>query len=214
MSMKKKTPKIEIDRKAKIIEAAIELFIAKGAAFVKLSDVAKKAKVPAPLIHYYYKDIEDLHIDLVLKVLEEGKDYNLREALKHQDDPVTMLREYIRGPLRWGAERPGSLSLWLYFYYMASWSKRLETLHSEIRKVGRDRISLMLFRGIEKGVFHIPEGKTVWDLAYFIQTQITGYLVMYNCETKVRPIEYHYQEIENIVFSELGMKSKNSTQSI
>ncbi len=199
--------KVETDRKEKIIEAALKLFIEKGAAFTRFIDVAKAAKVPAPLIHYYYQDMEDLHRDVTLKIMQELKEYNLREATKHLAHPAKWMREYVKGPLIWAKERPESLNIWLYFYYMSSRSKTFENLNTELRKGGRDRICLMIYRGVEQGVFKIPEGRTVLDLAYFIQSEITGHMLMFGCEKKDLPIDYYLKSIEGIVLTALGAQA-------
>lgn len=192
------------DKKQRILEAAIALFEKKGAPFVKLNEVAKAAKVPAPLIHYYYETSEDLHYDVVNVVLTELKFYNIKESEKHSDDPIRMLREYLKGPLLWAKERPGSLSIWLYFYYMASFSDRFRKLHTEIRKTGRDRIALMIYRGIEKNVFKSVAFTDVESIAFFIQGQITGELVMYACEERSKPVEHFMERLENSVLRVLG----------
>ena len=64
----------KVDKKQKIIQAAVKVFTEKGAPFTKLNEVAKVAKVPAPLIHYYYQSIEDLHFDVIQFALEDLKD--------------------------------------------------------------------------------------------------------------------------------------------
>lgn len=199
-------PKSKADRQSKIIQAAIQLFIEQGVAFTRLSDVAKKAKVPAPLIHYYYQDVEDLHWDVVLQVLESLKDYNVKTAEKYKADPLRMLKEYLKGPLVWAKENPGYFSIWMYFYYLSSQSERFETLSTEIRERGRERISLMIFTGLEKGTFQNPHAWPVSRIAHYIQSQMTGQLVMFGCEKKVSPIETYLHDLEYSVFSVLGPK--------
>ena len=194
------------DRKTRIIDAAIKLFILQGAAFTKLSEVAKAAKVPAPLIHYYYKSIEDLHFDVIQTAYEDLKVYNHSWATEQNEDPVEMMREYLKGPLLWAKERPGHYSIWLYFYYMASWSSQFEALHTEIRKGGRMRISFIIYKGLEKRVFELPKGRSVEEIAHFIQAQITGQFVMFGSEKKVHEIEYFMKDLEYSVFQVLGIR--------
>lgn len=198
--------KIDLDRKSRIINAAIKLFIQQGAAFTKLSEVAKSAKVPAPLIHYYYKTVEDLHFDVIQAAYQDLKIYNHQKSEEQGSDAAQMMAEYLKGPLLWAKERPGHYSIWLYFYYMASWSDQFEALHTEIRNGGRARISLIIYRGIEKKVFKIPHGRTVEELAHWIQSQITGQFVMYGSEKKVRPFETFVRELEVTVFQALGVR--------
>ena len=197
--------KPEKDRKLKIIEAAVKLFAKEGAAFTKLSEVAKSAKVPAPLIHYYYKEPEDLHYDVILYVLESLKEYNLRGTQNTSNDPVSTLRAYLKGPLIWAKENPEYFGIWMYFYYMASRSERFEALQTQIRIGGRERIGLMLYQGFEKDVFKNPNRRPVSEIAREVQTQITGQAVMFGCEKRDRPIESFISDLEQSVFQMLGV---------
>ena len=69
--MKPKKP----GRKAKIVAAAIDCFSKAGVAQTKMSDVAEKAGVDQPLIHYYFPSLESLYIDVVNEVLEHLKEF-------------------------------------------------------------------------------------------------------------------------------------------
>lgn len=192
--------KTDLDRKQKIIHAAIKLFAKHGAAFTKLSEVAKTAKVPAPLIHYYYKDIEDLHYDVILAVLEDLKEYSLRDLSKTAGNPTETMRAYLRGPIIWAEENPEHFSIWMYFYYMASRSEKFEALQTQIRIAGRERIGVMLYQGFEKGTFKNVTRRPVTELAREVQTLITGQAVMFGCEKRDRPASSFVSDLERSVF--------------
>ena len=207
MAKKKASKPAVLDRKEKIVNAAIELFIEHGAAFTKLNDVAKKAKVPAPLIHYYFKDIEDLHMEIIVKAMNHIKEYSLREAVKVSHDPMLMMKEYIKGPLLWAHDHPDLMSIWMYFYYMASFSEKFKALDTQIRVTGRERISMMIYQGIEKGVFKIAPKDSVKDLAQEVQAIMSGQTILYATEAKNQPIQYYIQQTTHRIFQFLGVKS-------
>ncbi len=162
------------DRKQKIVQAAIKCFIKSGVAQTRMNDIALEAGVDQPLIHYYFPNIDALYSDVINHVLEDLKAYSLRAVDKGESDPIKVLSSYILGPFEWGKKKPGYVSLWVYFYYLSSYQASFNQLDSTIREVGRSRISVMIYSGIEKGVFKKPTSMSVSELALAIQGIITG----------------------------------------
>lgn len=171
------------DRKQKILSAAVKLFAEKGAGFVRLAEVAKAAKVPPPLIHYYYDTVEDLHFDIIQAAVADLVDYSTRNH-RPADQADKAFREYIRGPLQWIDEKPALASIMIYFYYMAAYLPRFEELSTMIRVRGRERISMLIYRGIEQKHFKLPDGYTVEQAAYDVQAVITGHSLLYATEKR------------------------------
>jgi AcrR family transcriptional regulator len=194
------------DRKQKILEAAVKVFTDKGAAFAKLNEVAKLAKVPAPLIHYYYETLEDLHLDVIQFALLDLKEYSTR-LLTPKLNPTQLMKEYIRGPFLWIDEKPGLASIWIYFYYLASWSERFKEMNTQIRLGGRDRIAMLIYQGIEQKIYHLPEGKAVLDVAYEIQAAITGHALLHATEKAAPKKNAHYDHAVETIFKILGVKA-------
>ncbi len=192
-----------IDRRGKIVEAALAAFIANGIGPTTMRDVAKRAKVDPPLIHYYFKDIESLHLAVIGLALADLKDYSLRVADTLTHDPKAWMREYLKAPLIWIQEKRELMFLWVYFYTLACRPGAFRDLNNQIRKGGRERITFMVFRGIESGVFKLPPGLTTDDAALEIQSWMSGAGIVFASEDGV-----DYQRVvrllEQRVFNLLG----------
>ncbi|MCB9688769.1 MAG: TetR/AcrR family transcriptional regulator [Alphaproteobacteria bacterium] len=83
------------DKRSLITEAAIEIFAEKGYSAARVSDIAKKAGVADGTIYLYFKNKEDL----LLNIFEEKMDellVGLGEALSTSSDPVERIRAFAR----------------------------------------------------------------------------------------------------------------------
>lgn len=165
------------DRKARLVQSAIKCFAKKGVAQTTMREIAQKAKVDQPLMHYYFKTTDELYVDVIRVVLEGIKSASVQNQERTQD-PLKRLREYIAGTFKWARENPEHFSIWMYFYYLSVFKPEFTKLNREIRLTGRDRIALMIHQGLEQAKFLIPPGQSVQDLALNIQGFITGNCIM------------------------------------
>lgn len=198
------------DRRQKIVRAAVEIFAEKGAPFSTLSEVAKRAGVPAPLIHYYYKTIEDLHFEVIQQAIASITEVSAAPA-SPTPAPKTMketLREYVRVPFSWVDQNPGLATIIIYFYYLSSCNARFSQLNTFARTRGRERIEMMIYRGRETGEFTLQAGKSAAEAAYEIQAIITGYSLQYTTEARVKPLEDYLDRACESIFSILGCASR------
>ena len=168
---------VKTDRKALLVQSAIECFIKKGVAQATMREIADKAGVDQPLLHYYFKSTDELYVEVVRKVLESLRQTSVPASVE-SPDAATVLREYISGTFAWARDNPGLFSIWMYFYYLSSFKPEFLKLNQEIRHVGRSRIAMMIHQGIEQGKFNIPKGKSVQDLALMIQGYLTGACIL------------------------------------
>lgn len=173
------------ERRARIVLAALDAFIANGIAPTTLRDVAKRAQVDPPLIHYYFKNIESLHLAVITLALEDLRHYSLRESERWADQPEKWMAEYLKAPLNWIRDRPDWMFLWVYFYTLASRPGSFREMNQQIRKIGRKRITMKVFEGIEKGVFKLEPRMSSGDAALEIQTWMTGSALMFASENEI-----------------------------
>ena len=92
MEIQKPNPKIE--KKNRIIEAAVKVFALKGFYLAKVSDVAKAADVADGTIYLYFKNKDDLLISLFEQKMELILQ-RFRERLQNIVDPVEKLHNLI-----------------------------------------------------------------------------------------------------------------------
>lgn len=87
-----------------IIQAASEIFAARGYAATKTIDIAELAGLPKANVYYYFKSKKNLYRSVVESVI----DPLLQAAMPfyENDDPVTVLEQYIRAKIRVSQEHP------------------------------------------------------------------------------------------------------------
>jgi len=171
-------------RRAKILEAALKCFVKTGVGNTRVKDIAIEAGVDQPLIHYYFPTIESLYKDIIEIVLNHLKEHTLEAITKNISNPTKTLSSYIHAPFSWAEKNPGYFSIWMYFYYLASFNPFFTQVSTVIRENGRDRISVILYRGIESGHFKLQKGMNVKDLSINIQGLITGNTIMAGSEDR------------------------------
>ena len=87
------------EKRARIIDAAIEVFAAKGYRSARISDIARGAGVADGTIYLYFRNKEDL----LLTIFEEKMDLVLKELeanLEAQDDPVSRIETFAQTHFR------------------------------------------------------------------------------------------------------------------
>lgn len=172
----------KVDRKEKIVQAAIACYSKLGVAQTRMTDIAATAKVDQPLIGYYFPTPEGLYYEVVMRVLEDLKKASIEGIERGGTDPKKVMDYYVRAPFEWGEKNPGLFSIWIYFYYLAAYHPRFVELNKMIRAQGRERIAFMIYSGIEKGAFSISKEITVAQVALNIQGIVTGVGMMAGTE--------------------------------
>ncbi|MEJ2544058.1 MAG: TetR/AcrR family transcriptional regulator [Calditrichaceae bacterium] len=92
MEAKKSDSKLK--KKNRIIEAAVKVFAKKGFYLAKVSDVAKAANVADGTIYLYFKNKDDLLINLFEQKMELILQ-RFKEDLKDITDPVEKLHRFV-----------------------------------------------------------------------------------------------------------------------
>ncbi len=94
-----------LEKRSRIIEAAVEVFAEKGFRAARVSDIARSAGVADGTIYLYFKNKEDL----LLVIFEEKMEdllLNLQASLHGIDDPVERMRAYARHHFQSIQDRP------------------------------------------------------------------------------------------------------------
>lgn len=170
-----------LERRREIVTATVRLISELGVHNVTFGKIAEAAKVKQPLVNYYFPTFDTLLVDCVMQVLEDLKRHMISEIEKHTD-PTKALSAFILSPLDWMLEKKHLQPMWHYFYHLTAVNPRFRQLNNEIRRTGRERISFLLFRMLEKSKRQLPEPWTAESLAFTLQTLATGYTSMATTE--------------------------------
>jgi AcrR family transcriptional regulator len=135
-----------------IIEAARKRFGLYGLQKTTMREIASDMNISKGLLYYYFPDKEDLYKAVIEKEQDEFI-HLITEKIKLIDDPVEMLREYVKVRLDYFRE----VLNWNRFNYEEF--KGLKPIMSNVWKQFHAReteiIRDMLLKGKEKGTFKI-----------------------------------------------------------
>ncbi len=185
MPSKKKQSTTKTDPKTRILQAALTLYTRDGFAETRMLDIARQAKVSHPLMRYYFPDLDSLTRAVFNEVLESLKKKTI-EYIDRSTSASDRLLDYVAAPFDWGIENPRLISVWLYLYYQASFSRAIREQNTEIRQVGRRRIEQILFHGIATDSFGLKPAD-VSRTALEVHTITTGGLTMAFNENGLEP---------------------------
>ncbi|WP_417226820.1 TetR family transcriptional regulator C-terminal domain-containing protein [Amphritea sp.] len=96
--------KIRERNRERIIQAASEVFAARGFAATKTIDIAEHAGLPKANIYYYFKSKKNLYHSVIESVIEPL--LAAATPFYENDDPVTVLEQYIRAKIRVSQQYP------------------------------------------------------------------------------------------------------------
>lgn len=173
----KKTQKRTLMTRQKILKVAAKIIAAGGVHTLRMTDVAREAKIPVPLLSYHYPTQDALYLELIQGALEQLKVYSLQVLEKHPNDPVKALRAYIRTPIEVASNDAVFRSIWMYFYHLSASSPKFAEANMLIRVVGRERI-LGLVSLIHEKQGNKKHQMNLTELAFCIQGIMTGFVIM------------------------------------
>lgn len=104
--------KIEIRRRnvEKILQAAEQVFAAKGFAATSMGDIAEQAQLPRSNLHYYFSTKDDLYRAVLQDLLDVWKQD--AQCFERFDDPRVVLTSYIRAKMGHSRSRPLGSKIW------------------------------------------------------------------------------------------------------
>ncbi|MCE1117414.1 MULTISPECIES: TetR/AcrR family transcriptional regulator [Pseudomonas] len=104
--------KIEIRRRnvEKILQAAEQVFAAKGYGATSMGDIAEQAQLPRSNLHYYFSTKDELYRAVLQDLLDVWKQDAL--CFERFDDPRVVLTSYIRAKMGHSRSRPLGSKIW------------------------------------------------------------------------------------------------------
>jgi AcrR family transcriptional regulator len=82
--------RIKDERREQILKAALQIFVRKGLAAARISDIAAAADLSYGLVYHYFRDKEDLFVELVRRAVSGGVQVT-QAALDAQGSPLERL---------------------------------------------------------------------------------------------------------------------------
>lgn len=95
---------------AKILKAAEAVFAEKGFNGATTGEIAERAGVPKPNIHYYFGTKQQLYDRIIADILEVWLD--AMDVIQPEAEPADAIREYVRRKIRASQDWPDSSRVW------------------------------------------------------------------------------------------------------
>lgn len=104
-----------MDKKEKLLQAALELFVSQGLTDAPTSKIAKQAGVATGTLFYFFPTKDDLIISLYLKLKKQAA-ASIERALASANSVRDIIKVYYEESLRWSLRNPAEFSFLAQFY--------------------------------------------------------------------------------------------------
>ena len=138
-------------RRAQLTKAAYTVINKKGFYNFTIRDIAKEAELSTGLVHYYFKDKQDLLLKLLKEMNDNMKKY-LKQCYGDTDDPGKKLNIFLKQAFELAKDKE-YFSVIADFWTQTNRNERMKRANIALMKSYRDEISGILNEGIEKGIF-------------------------------------------------------------
>lgn len=164
--------------RARILEAAIEAFSARGLGGARVDEIARAAGTNKRMLYHYFGNKEDLYLAALEQVYADIRESE--QALSLGDKPPeAAMRELLRFTWSYFRAHPEFISMLnsenMHKAAYLRRSKRVRDLHSPLR----DLLAQLLERGVAQGVFR----KGVDPIQLYISIAALGYFYHSNRHT-------------------------------
>jgi AcrR family transcriptional regulator len=146
-------PKDQTSRRRDLVAAASRAIVAGGVAGLRIRDVAAEAGLSPGLVTYYYKNLDDLVVDVHAAAVDRFYAAR-RTAVDSLDDPTDQLLELARRGLPAGADDLTCRVLYELHVHAAR-SRPHAMLMSSLWEHEVSLYELVLSRGAERGTFEL-----------------------------------------------------------
>lgn len=129
-----------MDKREKLLQTALELFVSQGFNDTPTSRIAKEAGIATGTLFYFFPTKDDLIVSLYLKLKSQAAEY-IHTALEEVKSTREIIKTYYEESLKWALRNPNE------FLFLAQFSNS-----PYLKKINADEISaqiapvLQLFR--------------------------------------------------------------------
>jgi TetR/AcrR family transcriptional regulator, fatty acid metabolism regulator protein len=182
-------------RRNQLIKAAYKVVGEKGYYDFTIRDIAQEAGMSTGLVHYYFKNKEDLLLSL-LKEMNKNIVDMLNRAISKTKDPREKLNIFIGQAFDLVVNEEYYSFLVIDFWTQVNKNERMKRANVKLFKSYRDEVTAILKEGVEKGIF--VEMDVVYTAAVII-SMIQGLIIQYVIDNNAFPYpDYSKKLMEHI----------------
>jgi AcrR family transcriptional regulator len=142
------------DRRAAIIDAALQVMITKGLASTTVRDVAQRMGTSSGLIHHYFASMDDLLAAAFEQAAGEDLE-GLRQAMTAGTGVVARLRIFFGNYTR--ADQDWAFQLWLDAWAEAGRRPAVRVTSQRLNIAWQQLLVETIRAGVDEGVVHCPD---------------------------------------------------------
>lgn len=162
-------------RRSQLTRAAYNVVSKKGYYNFTIKDISKESGLSTGLVHYYFKNKQDLMLNLIREMNKNLKKY-LNNGLRRSEDPVEKLRIYVTQAFELVMNEKNYFYVFIDFLSQVNRSERMRKANVRLIESYREECSRILQEGVEKGVFREIDIKYVTTI---IISLIQGMIIQY-----------------------------------
>lgn len=184
-------------RRAQLTRAAYKVVGEKGYNDFTIKDIAVEAGLSTGLVHYYFKNKEELLFTL-LKEMNANLKYNLNKALTVLEEPQDKLLAFCDEAFDLLDKEKAYFSVIIDFWGQISRNKRIRQANIKLFQSYRDEITAILKEGAAKGVFMAVD---VQLTSVIIVSLIQGTIIQYVIDHEAFDYREYTGKIKEQIFS-------------
>ena len=164
-------------RRSQLTGAAYKVVAQKGYNDFTIKDIAEEAGLSTGLVHYYFKNKEDLLFKLLKEMNANLRD-NLKKALTELTEPKDKLMAFCDEAFELVDKEKAYFYVLIDFWAQMNHDNRIRQANVKLFQSYRDEISSIIEEGIAKGVFTAMDVKfTSVVIISLIQGTIIQYVI-------------------------------------
>jgi Transcriptional regulator len=185
-------------RRAQLTRAAYKVVGQKGYYDFTVRDIAREAGLSTGLVHYYFKNKEDLLLNL-LKEINRNMTIILNRNIIKSDDPREKLNIFMKQAFDLMKNEKDYFYIVIDFWTQVNKNERMKRANIKLFKSYRDEITKILKEGVDTGVFmKMDVDYTSAVIISIIQGLIIQYVIDNNAfqyEDYVKKIMKHINDL-------------------
>ncbi len=185
-------------RRGQLTRAAYKVVGQKGYYEFTVRDIAREAGLSTGLVHYYFKNKEDLLLNL-LKEINRNMTIILNKNISTSDDPREKLNIFMSQAFDLVKNEKDYFYIVIDFWTQVNKNERMKRANIKLFKSYRDEISKILREGVEKGAFmKMDIDYTAAVIISIIQGLIIQYVIdnnAFNYEDYTKKVMKHINDL-------------------
>ena len=182
-------------RRSQLTRAAYKMVGQKGYYNFTIRDIAREAGLSTGLVHYYFKDKEDLLLNL-LKEINRNMTIILNRAISVIDNPKDKLETFMNQAFDLVHTEKDYFYIVIDFWSQVNKNERMKRANIKLFQSYRDECMKILREGVEKGVFNPID---VEYIAAFIISLIQGMVIQHVIDANAFDYEEYTKRVKKHV---------------